>query len=137
MSPKPTVALNDPDISNMLGRKCSASPLVFWLTEPLACEIFMLAREAVARRRWQGGQQVFFFFLLDSAAEVIVREGGRGRPSGFAAAGPMGHHQGAAAGSPGLAFRGAGPFAGKTAGTQIYSSTVGKRSRAHGLSRRI
>lgn len=94
MLPKPTVALNDPDISNMLGRKCSASPLVFRLTEPLACEIFMLAREAVARRRWQGGQQVFFFFLLDSAAEVIVREGGRGRPSGFAAAGPMGHHQG-------------------------------------------
>lgn len=60
--PGPTAALNDPDISNMLGRKRPTSPFVLRLTEPLACEIFMVAA-AAAGAAAAGEHEVFL--LLD------------------------------------------------------------------------
>lgn len=56
--PEPTAALNDPDISNMLGRKCPTSPFVLRLTESLACEIFMVAAAGEL-----GGEHEVFLLL--------------------------------------------------------------------------
>lgn len=58
---EPTAALNDPDISNMLGRKCPTSPFVLRLTEPLACEIFMVVAAAAAGEL--GGEHGVFLLL--------------------------------------------------------------------------
>lgn len=93
-----TEGLNDSDISNMLGRKCSTSPSVFRLTEPLACEIFMVAAARGGVRVcacvgcvWGG---FFPFCLMRRLKSSFVRERdanpARGRPFGSAAAaGPM------------------------------------------------